>query len=172
MSLGHTDVPAPTSLAAPTGTYLPGCPVRDVLERVGDKWSVLLVVELMPGPRRFSELRRAVEGISARMLTRTLRLLERDGLVERTVFDTVPPSVEYRITPLGADLARPLEALTQWAVANRAAVEASRAAFDARAAAEVPRAVVAAPRSATPVPRVAIGVPRDAVGIRRIARAL
>lgn len=128
MSQGHTSV---TSLDRQRDARTAeGCPVRDVLERVGDKWSVLLVVELTHGPRRFGELLRAVEGISRRMLTRTLRLLERDGLVQRTVYATVPVSVEYRITPLGQGLAVPLEALAQWAVANRVEVQASRAAYD------------------------------------------
>jgi DNA-binding HxlR family transcriptional regulator len=108
------------------------CPVRDVIERIGDKWSVLVIVQLVEGPRRFGELVRGTDGISRRMLTRTLRLLERDGLVSRTVFPTTPPSVEYAITELGEGLAGPLAALTDWAVANRPRVEAARAAFDAR----------------------------------------
>lgn len=131
MSPGHIAVPALDQQRHERSGE--GCPVRDVLERVGDKWSVLLVVELTHGPRRFSELLRAVDGISRRMLTRTLRLLERDGLVNRTVFATVPPSVEYRITPLGEELALPLEALAAWAVTHRHTVEAARAAFDQRA---------------------------------------
>ncbi|MGF1663277.1 MAG: winged helix-turn-helix transcriptional regulator [Kineosporiaceae bacterium] len=140
MSLGHTAVPLlDRQLAAVTarGDDAPShaaCPVRDVLERVGDKWTVLVVVELVRGPKRFTELLRAVDGISRRMLTRTLRLLERDGLVERTVFPTVPPAVEYRITELGAGLAGPLDALAAWAVAHRAEIEASRAAYDSRSA--------------------------------------
>ncbi len=132
MSPGHTDV---TYLDPLNGTgSTDACPVRDVLERVGDKWSVLIVVELTRGPSRFTELLRTIDGISRRMLTRTLRLLERDGLVQRTVFATVPPSVEYRITPLGEGLAAPLEVLAEWAVTNRASVAAARASFDAAGA--------------------------------------
>jgi DNA-binding HxlR family transcriptional regulator len=117
---------------AASGPVRDACPVRDVLERVGDKWSVLVIIELTAGPRRFTELVRGVEGISRRMLTRTLRLLERDGLVHRTVFPTVPPAVEYRITALGAGLAEPLDALTTWAVEHRGEIQAARASYDER----------------------------------------
>jgi DNA-binding HxlR family transcriptional regulator len=106
--------------------------VRDVLDRVGDKWSVLLVVRLRSGPARFSALLREVEGVSRRMLTRTLRLLERDGLVSRTVYPTTPPSVEYALTDLGHELAGPLDELTGWAVRRRADVERARSAYDRR----------------------------------------
>ena len=107
-------------------------PVSDVLQRVGDKWSVLVVMQLRSGPRRFSEVKRALPGISQRMLTLTLRGLERDGLVSRAVTPTIPPRVDYALTPLGCSLAGPVAALGLWAVANRPAIEASRAAFDAR----------------------------------------
>jgi len=110
-----------------------GCPIRDVIERIGDKWSVLVVVSLQDGPVRFSGLLRAVDGISRRMLTRTLRLLERDGLVERQVFPTTPPSVEYSLTDLGRGLAGTLEAVSTWAIAHRDDVEAARRRFDAGA---------------------------------------
>lgn len=106
------------------------CPVQDVLDRIGDKWSVLLVVRLRTGPERFSALLRGTAGISRRMLTRTLRLLERDGLVERTVFPTRPPTVQYALTDLGHSLAGPLDVLTEWAVGHRAEVTAARARFD------------------------------------------
>jgi len=125
-----TQVTGPPDLGAAPGT----CPVRDVIDRVGDKWSVLLVVQLRGGPRRFSVLLRSTEGISRRMLTRTLRLLERDGLVSRSVRPSTPPQVAYDLTPLGHALAGPLDALTAWAVDNRAQVQAARAAFDAREA--------------------------------------
>jgi DNA-binding HxlR family transcriptional regulator len=115
------------------------CPVRDVLDRVGDKWSVLLVVHLRSGPARFSELLRAIEGVSRRMLTRTLRLLERDGLVSRTVHPTTPPSVEYALTDLGRELAGPLDALTGWALRRRADVERARRAYDLRPVTGEPR---------------------------------
>ena len=110
----------------------PGCPLRDVLDRVGDKWSVLVVVLLKDGKLRFSDLRRSVEGISQRMLTQTLRQLERDGLVNRTVYPSVPVRVEYELTPLGRTLIEPLSALAQWAESHRIAILASRAAYDSR----------------------------------------
>ena len=96
-----------------------GCPLRDILDRVGDKWSVLVVVLLRDGQLRFSDLRRSVEGISQRMLTHTLRQLERDGLVERTVYPSVPVRVEYELTALGRTLIEPLAALAQWAEDHR-----------------------------------------------------
>ncbi|MEV0606157.1 helix-turn-helix domain-containing protein [Polymorphospora rubra] len=102
------------------------CPVTDVLRRVSDKWTLLLITLLGRQPYRFNELHRAVEGISQRMLTRTLRVLESDGLVEREVFPTSPPSVEYRLTPLGASLLEPLSALASWAVDHHADIAASR----------------------------------------------
>ncbi len=106
------------------------CPVRDVLDRIGDKWSVLVVMLLSDGPRRFSELRRAIDGISQRMLTLTLRQLERDGLVSRTVHATVPPRVDYALTEVGETLRGPITALAQWSEANRAYVARSRAEYD------------------------------------------
>lgn len=108
------------------------CPVRDVIDRVGDKWSVLLVVQLRHGPVRFSALLRGTDGISRRMLTRTLRLLERDGLVGRTVVPTTPPQVSYALTPLGLSLVGPLDALSAWAMDHRDAVQAARDEFDSR----------------------------------------
>src|SRR5437762_378320 len=108
------------------------CPaVREVLDRVGDKWSVLVVGLLSDGRRRFSELRRAIEGISQRMLTLTLRGLERDGLISRTVYPTIPPRVDYELTALGKSLQTPVIALGQWAYENLSQIEAARAAFDA-----------------------------------------
>lgn len=108
------------------------CPaVRDVLDRVGDKWSVLIIGMLGQGPRRFSELRRAIEGISQRMLTLTLRGLERDGLVTRTVQPIVPPRVDYALTPLGATLLEPILALASWAAEHRAEIQAARERYDA-----------------------------------------
>jgi DNA-binding HxlR family transcriptional regulator len=113
---------------------LDACPaVREVLSRVGDKWSVLIVVVLGEGKRRFSELRRAIEGISQRMLTLTLKDLERDGLVTRTVHPTVPPRVEYDLTPLGRTLLEPITALADWAGANKNAIHSARDRYDARA---------------------------------------
>jgi len=109
-----------------------GCPLRDVLDRVGDKWSVLVVVLLGNGRLRFSDLRRSVEGISQRMLTHTLRQLERDGLVERTVYPSVPVHVEYELTALGRTLIEPLEALAHWAESHRSVILSARAAYDSR----------------------------------------
>src|ERR1700688_3184270 len=94
-------------------------PVAEILARIGDKWSVMLVMELHCGTRRFSELRRTVHGISQKMLTTSLRGLERDGFVTRTIHPTLPPKVEYRLTDLGRDLAVPVRALGAWAQANR-----------------------------------------------------
>lgn len=108
--------------------------VGDVLARVGDKWTVFIVRLLADKPMRFNELKRAVDGISQRMLTLTLRGLERDGLVTRTVFATVPPRVDYALTNLGQTLITMLQGLGEWAVENRPTIVAARAAYDARAA--------------------------------------
>lgn len=107
--------------------------VSEVLSRVGDKWSVLVVMLLQDGPRRFNELKRMINGVSQRMLTMTLRGLERDGLVKRTVYPTTPPRVDYELTPLGHSLSKPVEALGRWAFANLDAIQAARVAFDERA---------------------------------------
>jgi DNA-binding HxlR family transcriptional regulator len=104
--------------------------VSEILNRVGDKWSVLVVMQLTDGPRRFSEIRRAVPEVSQRMLTLTLRGLERDGLVSRKVTPTIPPRVDYALTELGRSLQGPVMALGKWAVENREQIEAARAAFD------------------------------------------
>ncbi len=109
-----------------------GCPLRDILDRVGDKWSVLVVILLKDGTLRFSDLRRSVEGISQRMLTQTLRQLERDGLVRRTVYPSVPMRVEYELTALGRTLIEPLSALADWAENNRQTILAARTAYDCR----------------------------------------
>jgi DNA-binding HxlR family transcriptional regulator len=110
------------------------CPaVRDVLSRVGDKWSILVVGMLRDGPRRFSDLKRSIAGISQRMLTLTLRGLERDGLVARTVYPTIPPRVDYELTRLGETLLVPVLALAKWAETNREAIHRSRQKFDGRA---------------------------------------
>lgn len=108
------------------------CPVREVLDRVGDKWTVLIVVLLDERPHRFNELRRRVEGISQRMLTVTLRRLERDGLVLRTVTPSTPPQVEYSLTDLGRTLTEPIELLMHWANRYRSDIQAARIAFDER----------------------------------------
>ena len=100
------------------------------LARVGDKWSVLVVSRLGEGPVRFNELRRSIGGISQRMLTLTLRGLERDGLVTRTVFPTIPPRVDYELTSLGRDLLDPVSALGAWAIRNQAKIARAREQFD------------------------------------------
>jgi DNA-binding HxlR family transcriptional regulator len=107
--------------------------VSDVLSRIGDKWTVYVVGLLSNGPMRFNEIRRAVGSISQRMLTLTLRGLERDGLVTRTVYPTIPPRVDYELTELGRTLICILSPLAQWAIENRGTVEKSRAKFDAQA---------------------------------------
>ncbi len=109
------------------------CPaVRDVLNRIGDKWSVQIVALLGEGSMRFSELRRSIERISQRMLTLTLRGLERDGLVLRTVYAEIPPRVEYDLTKLGRTLLVPIQGLAEWAEENRTAIQENRAGFDRR----------------------------------------
>jgi DNA-binding HxlR family transcriptional regulator len=118
----------------PSNLYVPeDCrAVSDVLDRIGDKWSVLVVVMLGDGRQRFSKLRRSIASISQRMLTRTLRGLERDGLVTRTVFPTIPPRVEYELTTLGRSLLEPVGALGRWARENHAKIMEARLKFDAR----------------------------------------
>ncbi|MCS6797462.1 MAG: helix-turn-helix transcriptional regulator [Myxococcota bacterium] len=106
--------------------------MRDVLERIGDKWSVLVVALLRDGPLRFSALRRSIEGISQRMLAATLRGLERDGIVKRTVLPTAPPRVQYALTPLGRTLLEPIMGLAAWAERYRPAIQRARACYDRR----------------------------------------
>jgi DNA-binding HxlR family transcriptional regulator len=106
--------------------------VSEVLERVGDKWTVLVVSTLGDGPKRFNELRRSIASISQRMLTLTLRGLERDGLVTRTVYPTIPPRVDYELTELGHSLLAPVGALGSWARQNRLKIQQARAKFDMR----------------------------------------
>jgi DNA-binding HxlR family transcriptional regulator len=105
--------------------------ISQVLSRVGDKWTVLVVESLGSGPKRFNELRRGLGSISQRMLTLTLRALERDGLVTRTVYPTIPPRVDYELTKLGRSLLVPVNGLSAWARANRPAMDAARQKFDA-----------------------------------------
>jgi DNA-binding HxlR family transcriptional regulator len=106
--------------------------VASVLARVGDKWSVFVIMMLDDGPKRFNELKRKIGGISQRMLTLTLRGLERDGLVTRTIFPTIPPRVDYELTDLGRGLAQPVQALGQWAFDHLPAIEGARTSFDTR----------------------------------------
>lgn len=129
MSATNSGVPTPLDTVLPSpvpGDEYEQCPVTDVLRRVGDKWTVLVVVLLGQRPHRFNELHRGIDVISQRMLTRTLRGLEGDGLVHREVFATNPPSVEYSLTPLGRSLLKPLSALAEWAIENQPAITARR----------------------------------------------
>jgi DNA-binding HxlR family transcriptional regulator len=148
----HTDVTTPTAEGRPQATTRGGLshgelfaqmekdgvasvanscrPVTDILNRVGDKWSVMIVMLLGPGPRRFNEIKRAINGISQRMLTLTLRGLERDGLVTRTVTPSIPPRVDYELTGLGQSLRCPIDALGEWAFAHRDEIDTARARFD------------------------------------------
>jgi DNA-binding HxlR family transcriptional regulator len=121
MSGTHTDVPSVLANELPRPVplaELDTCPVSDVFRRLGDRWSMLVVIMLGGRPHRYNDLHRAIEGISQRMLTRTLRALEHEGLVHREVFPTVPPSVEYSLTPLGRSLLVPVSALADWALTN------------------------------------------------------
>lgn len=120
----HTDVRE--AIGVDTAT----CELRDVLDRVGDKWSVLVMALLGTGPKRYSELQRAIDGISQRMLTLTLRSLERDGLVARTVTPTSPPRVDYELTPVGETLSTEVSSLMQWAERHREYVAAARIRYD------------------------------------------
>ena len=138
MEPGHTDVTADRSSPGPTFSHTTDCckAVGSVLARIGDKWSVLVVMSLGDGTYRFNELKRRIDGISQRMLTLTLRGLERDGLVERTFFPTIPPKVSYALTGLGRSLREPVGALGQWAIEHRGTVEQSRDLYDARGTGE------------------------------------
>ncbi|PWK31689.1 winged helix-turn-helix transcriptional regulator [Actinoplanes xinjiangensis] len=131
MSVTHTGVTGPAALEPCGQPEHPDCGIRDVLDRVGDKWSVLVIVELAGGPRRFREIERAVQGISQRMLTLTVRRLERDGLVRRTVYPTVPAQVDYRLTEVGASLTHLVKALADWSLAHREIIAGARDAYDA-----------------------------------------
>ncbi|MFD4476529.1 winged helix-turn-helix transcriptional regulator [Streptomyces sp. NPDC058471] len=108
------------------------CRTRVVLDIVGDKWSLLVVRNLRDGPRRFTELKRAIEGITQRMLTVTLRSLERDGILTRTVQEVMPPHVSYELTEMGITLREATAPLLEWSVAHLARIDDARAAYDAR----------------------------------------
>jgi DNA-binding HxlR family transcriptional regulator len=110
----------------------PACPTRLVLDRIGDKWTVLVVLLLSDGTMRFNELRTHTGGVAPKVLTETLRRMERDGLVERTVYAEVPPRVDYTLTDLGRSLIKPIAAVGDWAEANVSLITASRAVYDAR----------------------------------------
>ncbi|WP_353827719.1 winged helix-turn-helix transcriptional regulator [Agromyces sp. SYSU T0242] len=114
--------------------YDRNCPTRDLLDRIGDRWTVLVVGSLMGGRLRYSEIRDRIDGVSQKMLTQTLRNLERDGLVERTVFPEVPPRVEYELTEVGRDLGGPLKVLETWAIDHIAGILDARRRYDRRTA--------------------------------------
>ena len=130
MTLEHTEVTTRPQLRAESADCRA---VSAVLARVGDKWSVLVIMLLGDGPRRFNEIKRMVGGISQRMLTLTLRGLERDGLVTRTVFPTIPPRVDYELTDLGRSLCTPVGALGLWAREHQPDIARAQRKFDARA---------------------------------------
>jgi DNA-binding HxlR family transcriptional regulator len=123
MSQRHTDVADPLDEA---------CPIVEVLDHVAGKWSIGILVAAADGPIRFTELERHIRGISRRMLTLTLRRLERDGLLVRTVYPTVPPKVEYTLTDMARELCQTLATLTDWAERHRAAIAAARLSYDGR----------------------------------------
>jgi DNA-binding HxlR family transcriptional regulator len=112
--------------------YAEDCPTRQVLDRIGDKWTTLTIGLLKDGPKRFSELQRGIVGVSQKMLTQTLRSLERDGLVTRTVYAEVPPRVEYTLTPLGETLCGPIEAIHRWSIEHIEQVTAAQQRYDNR----------------------------------------
>ena len=118
-------------MAAIVGDDVGDCPVRSVLDKVGDKWSMMIVMTLSAGPLRFNAVKRGIPDISQKMLTQTLRDLQRDGLVARQVFPTVPPAVEYRLTELGQSLLEPFGHLVAWANRSHGEIAAARSKFDA-----------------------------------------
>ena len=134
MSPTHSNVttgdpnPAPLERCAQAHREDPG--IRAIHDRLGDKWSLLVIVELTHGPLRFRQLQRAVGGISQRMLTLTVRRLERDGLVRRTVYPTVPAQVDYRLTEMGASLTHLLKALADWSLAHRKDIARAQTDYD------------------------------------------
>jgi DNA-binding HxlR family transcriptional regulator len=123
MTAAHDQSPVPQTV---------GCRTRVVLDIVGDKWSLLVVRNLSRGPRRFTELKRDIDGISQRMLTVTLRSLERDGILTRTVHNVMPPHVSYELTPMGRTLRQATAPLLAWSIEHLAHIDAARAEYDAR----------------------------------------
>jgi len=107
------------------------CPIRDVLDRIGDQWSLLVMTELQPGTKRFNALQRDIGDVSKQMLSRTLRRLEQDGLVRRTVYAEVPPRVEYDLTEMGQSFMEPMQALTRWADENHRDIVLARRSYEA-----------------------------------------
>jgi DNA-binding HxlR family transcriptional regulator len=139
-----TSATAPVAVEPASGTEyehvcanypMDGAAIRNVMDRVGDKWSLLVIVSLEGGPLRYGQLKRHVVGVSQRMLTLTLRNLERDGLVIRTVHPQIPPRVDYELTDLGRTLIPPVRGVVHWAIGNHPAIEQARIAYDEREAA-------------------------------------
>jgi len=126
-------MPAPLPQLQPGDAYNPDCPTRHILDRIGDKWAVLVLLTLKDGPVRFNLLRRRIGAISQKMLSQTLKSLERDGLVSRAAFPTVPVTVEYALTPLADGLIGLLDDITRWAEAHVGDIMAARRAHDAEA---------------------------------------
>jgi DNA-binding HxlR family transcriptional regulator len=110
--------------------YDPDCPTRLVLDRIGDKWTVLVVLVLLDGSQRFSQLRARVGGVAPKVLTQTLRRLERDGIITRASFAEIPPRVEYALTPLGRSLEQPIRAISDWAEENMPRISRARETYD------------------------------------------
>lgn len=129
---GETTPSGNTDTATEWDPFDRACPSRLLLDRIGDKWSVLVITILGEGPHRFSQLRTRIDGISQKMLTQTLRALERDGMVSRTVYPEIPPRVEYELTSSGRSLTIPLQALTEWAVAHMPDVVRAQRRYDER----------------------------------------
>jgi DNA-binding HxlR family transcriptional regulator len=127
-------IPGEIDVTATIELHVPGtcAGVSAVLSRVGDKWSVLVIMLLRNGPRRFNELRRMIGSVSQRMLTHTLRGLERDGLITRRVYPTIPPRVEYELSPLGRSLRQPVMTLCAWALSHQTEIDRARLMFDDR----------------------------------------
>ncbi len=123
------------TITALPNAYNANCPSRQVLDRIADKWTTLVILLLKDEPKRFSALRHEIHGISPKMLTQTLRILERDGLVSRTIYAEIPPRVEYRLTPLGETLYAPIAGILDWAEAHIDEVAGAQQRYDAREAA-------------------------------------
>jgi DNA-binding HxlR family transcriptional regulator len=132
MSVTNAAISSQVTAPVPTGPCDDDdCGIRDVLDRLGDRWTVLVIVELSKGTRRFRELQRAIPGISQRMLTLTTKRLWRDGLVERNAYPTIPPQVDYRLTEMGRSLADTIFGLADWSRHNKNAIAAARSRWDA-----------------------------------------
>jgi DNA-binding HxlR family transcriptional regulator len=127
--------------------YDPNCPARTMLDRIGDKWTVLVVLNLLDGPRRFNDLGARVGKVAPKVLTQTLRRLERDGVLTRTAFAEIPPRVVYELTPLGRSLEQPIRSIAGWAEQNIEHITTARDAYDARRAAD-PRPAAASSAAA------------------------